>query len=278
MNRVLNRQPLESERVCSAGGDRCAWPASIRLCTLLRMLRSACIGVGLMVVTFSCGGGGDDGASQPGTDDETANAGQSGAGSSPSPAAPTTDEPSSEPAAPMPSDGPSEEAVARGGISLHIEPVGDCYLGDTWLDFPETAGGHPVTATSHDSLLEDSTGTTGRWSVGCTWQELATSTTVSLAVHYDGEGDQELVRLSPKMDATGLQPGTLRIITSDSLPTLDAPRDQLCEYQTIDVDLDAGHVWGSVRCDLVASEESAEQCGVSEGYFYFENCVPFVPD
>jgi hypothetical protein len=135
-----------------------------------------------------------------------------------------------------------------------------------------------VTATAHDSLLDDSTGNTGRWDVGCSWFELSPETRFTVGIRYNGDGDQQLLRLVPKVDDSGLQPGTLSIITSDFMPTLSATRDQPCEYETIEVDLPAGRVWGSVQCEFLANEESGDQCRVSEGYFYFENCVPFVPD
>ncbi len=246
------------------------------------MSRSGCISLGLIVVTFACTDPSDDGAEEPGMDDGPSDSGgQTGASPTPSPAESTRDEPGMDPAgggtpnvapAAQPTPAPSGDTSNGGATSLHIQPAGTCYLGDTWLDFPAVAGGHPVTATSHDSLAED--GVEG-WRVSCTYRELSTRTTVTVAIRDSQDGDQQLVRMSSDVEGGQLQPGSLRVLTSDFLPTLDAPDDQPCEYQTIELDLPAGRVWGSLQCGSIANGDSGDECQVGEGYFYFENCKPF---
>src|SRR5690606_14260440 len=79
----------------------------------------------------------------------------------------------------------------RGAVSMHVVPKGDCSLGDTWVDFPEVEGGHPVTATAHDTLSENLTfDDQGRTvEVSCRWIDSGETTTYLMSVSADSSSD-----------------------------------------------------------------------------------------
>lgn len=163
----------------------------------------------------------------------------------------------------------------RGAVSIHLAPGDNCSLADTWVDFPKLGTGHPVTATAHDSLLQDQTRDQNGWNVqvGCKWLSEKDPYFASLGIGLVGDEDQRLVSLSPMLSVGTKQDGTITFLDSESTPRFSGPKDPQCQFEAIDVDVPGGSLWGKLVCERVVDDDTGEACAVSEGYFYFEGCM-----
>lgn len=177
------------------------------------------------------------------------------------------------------SGGGAMTGEARGAVSLHIAPGDDCSLSDSWVDFPALASGHPVTDTAHEPLLENGTRDENGWTVQvvCEWLSEEDPYFVSLAIGLIGDDDQRLVSMSPLLSVGSQQEGTMTFSDSESTPRFAGAADSPCQFEGVSLDVTGGTVWGRLVCASVIDDDSGEECVVSEGYFYFENCVPKEP-
>jgi hypothetical protein len=165
---------------------------------------------------------------------------------------------------------------ARGAVALHVTAGGNCSLADTWVDFPAFGAGHPVTAATHEALLENETRDDNGWTVQvvCEWLSVEDPYFVSLAIGLIDDADQRLVSMSPLLSVGAEQNGTITFRDSESTPLYAGAVDPHCQFEAISVDVPGGTVWGRVSCASVVDDDTGEECAVSEGYFYFENCTP----
>jgi hypothetical protein len=157
-----------------------------------------------------------------------------------------------------------------------VEPKGTCSLGDTWVDFPKVAAGHPVTATAHTTLAEDATRDADGYAIKlqCEWTQTADPYTALIGIsNISDTGNGLYLSMTAVLSASGPQQSRLQVRRTDKeLEYAASTKGELCDVTLIDVDLDAQHVWGSLNCSSLKDREETEECAVSEGYFYFENC------
>ncbi len=179
-----------------------------------------------------------------------------------------------------PPDGATPPVVTgatRGAVSLHVVPKGECSLGDVWIDFPEVANGHPVTATSHDVLSEDGTrDAEGREiKAVCEWLSLEDPVRASLGISADSAEDGRYLSMTAVLSESGSMPSRLVVQRSFTEPQWGGGGGHECLFSNIAIDLDGESVWGSFVCPtFVPHDDSKDLCEVVEGYFYFENCKP----
>lgn len=168
-------------------------------------------------------------------------------------------------------------AAMRGAVSLHVEPLGDCPLGDTWLDYPVVEGGHPVTATEHGTLSEDNgPGVPGMpLHVTCEWLTMGEPYRLVIGIDaYLGE-DRRVASLSPVLDPSMPSTGAFMFSSTDGGPAWGASDSTLrCEYTLIEMDETRQSIWGRITCASLSHQDSTEMCQLTDGYFYFENCRP----
>jgi hypothetical protein len=168
-------------------------------------------------------------------------------------------------------------APMRGAVSLHVEPLGDCSLGDAWIDYPVVDGGHPVTATEHETLSEDNgPGIPGRpLHVTCEWLTSGTPYRLVLGINAYVDGSSRSASLNPVLEASQSNTGAFSFSTVGGGPAwgpLDATK--LCEYTLIEMDESKQSIWGRITCPSLRYQNGTENCQITEGYFYFENCRP----
>jgi hypothetical protein len=165
----------------------------------------------------------------------------------------------------------------RGAVSLHVEPLGDCSLGDAWFDYPIVEGGHPVTATEHGTLSEDNgLGIPGRpLHVTCEWLTMGDPYRLVLGIDaYLGE-DRRTASLSPVLEASKANPSSFTFSTTDGGPAwASSDSTERCEYTLIEMDDARQSIWGRIKCPYLKYQDGTETCQITEGYFYFENCRP----
>lgn len=195
----------------------------------------------------------------------------------------STNTSSSAPVSSSPTDAATTEttqtpsAPMRGAVSLHVEPLGDCSLGDTWFDYPVVEGGHPVTATEHATLSEDrGPGIPGRpLHVTCEWLTMGEPYRLVLGIDAYVEGSSRSASLNPVLEASRAITGAFSFSTTSGGPAwgpLDATK--LCEYTLIEMDEAKQSIWGRITCPSLKYQNGTETCQITEGYFYFENCRP----
>jgi hypothetical protein len=168
-----------------------------------------------------------------------------------------------------------EGGAARGAISLHVVPAGECALGDTWVDFPLVAGGHPVNAAEHSASSVDDTRDAEGYalSVNCQWLTLTEPVSAFLGITKAADEDSGFATLNPSLTTGNPSTGTIQFQRQASEPAYATYDPQaLCQYAVIDLDVASGTVWGSVTCASIANQDESQKCAVSEGFFYFENC------
>src|SRR5690606_27722807 len=134
---------------------------------MLRKRGWACIAIAVSFsVGSACGDDASDGTDPPTSADETTASGDTTEPTTGDETVDTSDSSDTAGASSTNADSASDETnddtsaetgPTRGAVSMHVVPKGDCSLGDTWVDFPEVEGGHPVTATAHDTLSENLT-------------------------------------------------------------------------------------------------------------------------
>ena len=165
----------------------------------------------------------------------------------------------------------------RGAISLHVTPNGSCSLGDRWVDLPQLASGHPVTATDHEALLEDFTRDENGWAVTvkCEWLEEEEPYYVSLGITLTSDTDQRFVTIAPGEVSLG-QPTTATVLVQDgeANPRIDAGSDAPCSVEVLNFDFEGGTIGLTLSCPALTDVDEVESCQISEGYAYFENCSP----
>ena len=163
---------------------------------------------------------------------------------------------------------PAGNGATRGAVSLHVMPKGACSLGDVWIDFPETANGHPVTATSHDVLSEDrKRDAEGRdVKVGCQW--LSTEEPIRAALGFSAFSDTDGRHLSMTavLSSEGPMPSRLVFRRSSPEPQWRSPTGSECLFSPITVDLSAQSVWGSFVCPT-RSAEARHRTATAPGAF-----------
>jgi hypothetical protein len=144
------------------------------------------------------------------------------------------------------------------------------------VDFPALDAGHPVTASAHEPLLQNETRDDNGWSVQvvCEWLSEEEPYFVSLAIGLIDDADQRLVSMSPLLSTGSAQSGTMTFSDGESTPRYAGAADPQCQFEAISVDVPGGTVWGRVSCASVIDDDTGEECAISEGYFYFENCTP----
>ena len=170
-------------------------------------------------------------------------------------------------------DSSAEAGPTRGAVSMHVVPKGDCSLGDTWVDFPQVEGGHPVTATAHDTLSENLTfdDQGRRVKVNCEWLDSGDTTTFLLSISADSDTDGELFSAQAAL-ADGLTAeAPISFTQSEELPRWRTLVEKRCLFSTTQLSRES--IWGTFTCSVLTDGET-EECEVVEGHFYFENCKP----
>ena len=171
-------------------------------------------------------------------------------------------------------DTSAETGPTRGAVSMHVVPKGDCSLGDTWVDFPEVESGHPVTATAHDTLSENLTfDDQGRTvEVSCRWIDSGETTTYLMSVSARSSTDSELFSAQAALGSGAVSEGPVTFGKSEQLPQWRAPSEHRCLFSAMQLSVES--VWGTFTCPIITDGEVGEECEVTEGHFYFENCIP----
>jgi hypothetical protein len=170
------------------------------------------------------------------------------------------------------------DAPTRGAFSLHVVPKGDCSVGDTWIDFPKVAGGHPVTATEHPALAEDLTRDAEGFAIKmqCEWTVTEDPYTALIGISSISDTSNGVfVSMTAVLSDTGPQQSRLLVRRNDQETQYAAVASgEQCDVTLLDVDMDAQTVWASLTCTSLKDREETEECAATEGYFYFENCKP----
>ncbi len=167
--------------------------------------------------------------------------------------------------------------VTRGSVSFHVVPKGECSLGDTWIDFPDVGGARPVTAETHMDLMEDLTkDASGRdLRAICEWITSTEPYYISLSVSAESADDSRFLSMTAALSSQGPVDSSMTFQRSFSEPQWGMVREgELCSFSPIEVDMTNQSAWGSFVCPLIGNRDNADQCEITEGYFYFENCKP----
>lgn len=210
---------------------------------------------------------------EPTTGDETVDSSDSSdtAGATSTDADSTSDETNDDTSSTT--DSSAETDPTRGAVSMHVVPKGDCSLGDTWVDFPEVEGGHPVTATAHDTLSENLTfDDQGRTvEVSCRWIDSGETTTYLMSVSADSSSDGQFFSAQAALAEGIVAEAPVTFAKSHDLPRWRAPSEQRCRFSAMQLSKES--IWGTFTCPLLTDGDT-EECEVVEGHFYFENCIP----
>jgi hypothetical protein len=147
-------------------------------------------------------------------------------------------------------------------------------LGGQWIDLPAVAGAHPVSAESHDVLVEE--GTTAEdvtaSSLSCTWYSQEDPYRAALHLLVSDAGGTRYVSLVPELSVGVAIEHAFRVdIPGSELRTTDGAQ---CTFTGIEVDLTKQSVWGSMSCPVLTNDAGTEHCEGVTGTFYFENCKP----
>ena len=98
--------------------------------------------------------------------------------------------------------------------------------------------------------------------------------TVSLGISEYSDTDGRYLSMTAVLSTGGPMPSKMVVRRSSAEPQWRSPTGSECQFSPIAVDLSAQSVWGSFVCPTLDYMDGDEECQVTEGYFYFENCKP----
>jgi hypothetical protein len=157
---------------------------------------------------------------------------------------------------------------------LFVPEGGSCTLGGQWLDFPAVAGAHPISAESHDVLVEQgkTPENTVAATVGCTWYSQEDPYRAELVLLVADTGGTRFLSLAPDLSVGVPRERAFRVdVPGNELRTTD---DAKCTFTGIEIDLAKQSLWGSMHCPVLTNDAGTERCEGVTGTFYFENCKP----
>lgn len=199
----------------------------------------------------------------------TTNAAPTGPASPSAPSASTTAESSASPSVtPPPTEPPGTTGPRRGAFSAHFLASDSCAFSDRWVDVPTVDGSHPVDSNGHTLLLE---GNMTTLAVSCGVIESPKLRVLVTFGAYDGVNT--LISFAPALSLTEDNPHALRIdVGDDTVRSGDAS----CSYRALHISDDHTAFLAKFTCPQLVDDNLAGNCAIDEGYFYVENCVPYV--
>lgn len=95
-----------------------------------------------------------------------------------------------------------------------------------------------------------------------------------LAIGITSDVDSRYISFGPTLATSEPSKSNLTFRRTESEPSWSPDDESLCAFDTISVDMPTQSVWGSFTCALLGDRDGSDECEVTEGYFYFENCKP----
>jgi hypothetical protein len=163
----------------------------------------------------------------------------------------------------------------RAAVSFNVLASPTCAPGARFIDLPEVAGEHPVTATTKAALLEDGgeTADGAQVRLACMWAEFPQGLLFDGSIQIRAAGATSGVNLGSTLIVEG-EPAVGGLVMTGALLSeqYNAPTNS-CTLTPLEIDTEANSVWGKITCPAIESLDSESVCEVGESYFYFENCL-----